>query len=47
MTLLKNPFPENINSVRTLYDFLKDIHKDKKKQMGLDLDILKKTEDRN
>ena len=47
VTLLKNPFPENINSVRTLHDFLKDIHKDKKKQMGLDLDILKKTEDRN
>ena len=29
--LIKNPVPENINPVKTLDDFVKDILKDKKK----------------
>ena len=29
--LIKNPAPENINPVKTLDDFVKDILKDKKK----------------
>ena len=37
--LIKNPVPENINSVKTLDDFVKDI-KDKKKHKDLDFDIV-------
>ena len=36
--LIKNPVPENINPVKTLDDFVKDILKDKKKQKDLDFD---------
>ena len=34
--LIKNLVPENINPVKTLDDFVKDILKDKKKQKDLD-----------
>ena len=34
--LIKNLVPENINPVKTLDDFVKDILKDKKEQKDLD-----------
>ena len=46
--LIKNPVPENINPVKTLDDFVKDILKDKKKQKDLDFDnVLEKIQGRN
>ena len=36
--LIKNPVLENINPVKTLNDFVKDILKDKKKQKDVDFD---------
>ena len=46
--LIKSPVPENINPVKTLDDFLKDILKDKKKLKDLDFDnILEKIQGRN
>ena len=36
--LIKNPVPENINPVKTLDDFVKNILKDKKKQKDLEFD---------
>ena len=40
--LIKNPAPENINPVKTLDDFVKDILKDKKKQKDLDFQNFQK-----
>ena len=46
--LNKSPVPENINPVKTLDDFVKDILKDKKKQKDLDFDnVLEKIQGRN
>ena len=46
--LIKNPAPENVNPVKTLHDFVKDILKDKKKQKDLDFDnVLEKIQGRN
>ena len=46
--LIKNPAPENINPVKTLDDFVKDILKDKKKQKDIDFDnVLEKIQGRN
>ena len=46
--IIKNPVPENINPVKTLVDFVKDILKDKKKQNDLDFDnVLEKIQGRN
>ena len=46
--LIKNPVSENINPVKILDDFVKDIFKDKKKQKDLDFDnILEKIQVRN
>ena len=46
--LIKNPVPENINPVKTLDDFAKDILKDKKKQKDLDFDnVLEKIQGQN
>ena len=46
--LIKNPAPENINLVKTLDDFVKDILKDKKKQKDIDFDnVLEKIQGRN
>ena len=46
--LIKNPVPENINPVKTLDDFVKDILKDKKKQKYFDFDnVLEKIQGRN
>ena len=46
--LIKNPVLENINPVKTLGDFVKDIHKDKKKQNDLDFDkVFEKIQGRN
>ena len=46
--LIKNRVPENINLVKTLDDFAKDILKDKKKQKDLDFDkVLEKSQGRN
>ena len=36
--LIKNPVPENINPVKALDDFVRDIVKDKKKQKNLNFD---------
>ena len=36
--ITKNTLPENINPVKTLNDFVKDILKDNKKQKDLDFD---------
>ena len=36
--ITKNTLPENINLVKTLNDFVKDILKDNKKQKDLDFD---------
>ena len=46
--LIKNPVSENVNPVKILDDFVKDIFKDKKKQKDLDFDnILEKIQGRN
>ena len=46
--LIKNPVSENINPVKILDDFVKDIFKDKKKQKDLDFDnILENIQGRN
>lgn len=46
--LIKNPVPENINAVKTLDDFVKDIFKDKKKLKDLDFDnVLAKIQSQN
>lgn len=46
--LIKNPVPENINAVKTLVDFVKDIFKDKKKLKDLDFDnVLAKIQSQN
>lgn len=34
--LIKNPVPENINHVKTLDDFVKDVPKDKERRKDLD-----------
>ena len=48
VALIKNPVPKNINPVKTLDDFVKDILKDKKKQKDLDFDnVLEKNQGRN
>ena len=45
--LIKNPVPENINAVKTLDDFVKDIFKDKKLK-DLDFDnVLAKIQSQN
>ena len=36
--LIKNPVPENINPVKILDDFMKDILKDKEKQKDFDFE---------
>ena len=38
VVLIKTPVPKNINPVKTLDDFVKDILKDKKKKKDLDFD---------
>ena len=46
--LIKNPVPENINPVKTLYDIVKHILQDKKKQKNLNFDnVLEKIQSRN
>ena len=46
--LIKNLVPENINPVKTLDDFVKDILKDKKKQKDLDFNhVVEKIQGRN
>ena len=46
--LIKNPVPENINAVKTLDDFVKDIFKDKKKLKDLDFgNVLAKIQSQN
>ena len=46
--LIQNPVPENINPVKTLNDFVKDILKDKKKQKDLNFDnVLEKIQGQN
>ena len=48
VVLIKNLVPENMNPVKTMDDFVKDILKDKKKQQDLDFDnVLEKTQGRN
>ena len=46
--LIKNRVPENINSLKTLYDIVKHILQDKKKPKNLNLDnVLEKIQSRN
>ena len=46
--LIKNPVPENINPVKTLDDFVKNILKGKKKQKDLDFDnVLERIQGQN
>ena len=46
--LIKNPVPENINAVKTLDDFVKDIFKDKQKLKDLDFNnVLAKIQSQN
>ena len=46
--LIKNPVPENINPVKTLNDFVKNILKGKKKQKDLDFDnVLERIQGQN
>ena len=46
--LIKNRVPENINSLKTLYDMVKHILQDKKKEKNLNFDnVLEKIQSRN
>ena len=41
--LMENPVPDNLDQVKKLDDFVRDILKDKRKQKNLDMDVIRKS----